>query len=242
MKLALLHAKMITVVLLRHPGFALPTIGFPAMFFLFFASPAQGRSADYALCSFAAFAVIGVAFFQFGVGIAAERASPWEQYLRTLPVSPLTRIVARLLSAGVFAAASAALVVAAALASTDASLSARRWLQLAAVLALGIVPFALLGIALGYWARPRAALPVANVLYLGLSYAGGLWIRPSRLPAPVMALSQYLPTRHLANALLGVVAGSPWSVRDWLALASFSALFAAAAVAGYRRDEGERFR
>ena len=26
MKLALLHAKMITVVLLRHPGFALPTI------------------------------------------------------------------------------------------------------------------------------------------------------------------------------------------------------------------------
>ena len=34
------------------------------------------------------FAVIGVAFFQFGVGIAVDRASPWEAYLRTLPVGP----------------------------------------------------------------------------------------------------------------------------------------------------------
>jgi ABC-2 type transport system permease protein len=241
-RLAALHARTTTIVLLRYPGFAVPTVLFPAMFFLFFASPARGRSADYALCSFAGFAVIGVAFFQFGVGIAVERASPWELYLRTLPVSPGTRIVARLLSAAVFAAAAAVLVVAAALLSTDASLSPLRWLDLAVVLALGIVPFALLGIALGYWASARAALPLANLLYLGLSYAGGLWIRPSRLPAAVGAISPYLPTRRLANVLLGIVAGSPWSLGDWLALTGFSAVFAAAAVVGYRRDEGRRFR
>jgi ABC-2 type transport system permease protein len=242
MRLAALHAKTTTLVLLRYPGFSVPTVLFPAMFFLFFASPARGHAADYALCSFAAFAVIGVAFFQFGVGIAAERASPWELYLRTLPVSPGTRIVARLLSAAVFAGAAAVLVVAAALLSTDASLPPLRWLDLAVVLALGIVPFALLGIALGYWASPKAALPVANVLYLGLSYAGGLWIRPSGLPDPVAAVSSYLPTRRLANVLLGIVAGSPWPLRDWLALAGFSGLFATAAVIGYRRDEGRRFR
>jgi ABC-2 type transport system permease protein len=133
-------------------------------------------------------------------------------------------------------------VVAAALASTDASLSSLRWLELAIVLALGLVPFGLLGIALGYWAPARAALPVANLLYLGLSFGGGLWIRPARLPHAVAAVSTYLPTRRLANALLGVVHGSPWHPRDWAALGVFSLFFAAAAVLGYRRDEGRRFR
>ena len=242
MKLVLAHAWLITLTLLRYPGYVVPTLGFPAMFFLFFASPARGPVASYALCSFAAFAVIGVAFFQFGVGIATERASPWELYLRTLPVAPWARLVARLVSAAVFAAAAAGVVVAAAIASTDASLSPARWGQLAAVLVLGIVPFGCLGIALGYWASPRAALPLANVLYLALSFGGGLWIRPARLPHAVRAISEFLPTRHLANALAGVVRGSPWQAQDWLALAAFSVLFAAAALVGYRRDEGQRFR
>jgi ABC-2 type transport system permease protein len=242
LRLTLLHARVATLFLLRYPGFVVPTLVFPAMFFLFFASPARGAAATYALCSFAAFAAIGVAFFQFGVGIAGERASPWESYVRTLPVSPWVRLLARLLSAGLFAAASAAAVVLVALATTDAGLPPLRWLELAGVLVLGIVPFGCLGVALGYWASPRGALPLANLLYLGLAYGGGLWIRPRRLPHSVQAISPYLPTRRLANALSGVVRGSPWSPLDWAILAAFAGLFALAAVVGYRRDEGERFR
>lgn len=242
MTLALLHARTATIVLARYPGFVVPTVVFPALFFLFFASPARGHAATYALCSFAAFAVIGVAFFQFGVGIAVERGSPWELYLRTLPVAPLTRILARLLSAAVFAAIASVVVIGAALATTDASLPAWRWLELALVLAAGIVPFALLGIAVGYWATPRGALPVANILYLGLAYAGGLWIRPARLPHAVEAVGPFLPTRHLAAILLGIVSGTPWHAGDWAALAGFSVLFAAVAVAGYRREEDQCFR
>jgi ABC-2 type transport system permease protein len=194
------------------------------------------------MCSFAAFAVIGVAFFQFGVGIASERETPWERYVRTLPVGAGVRLGARLLAAAAFAAAAGVLVIASALASTDAALSPLRWLELATVLVLGLIPFGLLGIALGYWAPSRAALPIANLLYLGLSFGGGLWIRPSRLPHAVAQVSTYLPTRRLANALLGVVRGSPWHARDWLALLGFSLFFAGAAALGYRRDEGRRFR
>jgi ABC-2 type transport system permease protein len=242
MSLALLHARIATIVLLRHPAFVVPTLLFPSMFFLFFASPARGAAATYALCSFAAFAALGVAFFQFGVGIATERASPWEDYLRCLPVAPWMRLVARLLSAAGFAAVAAALVIVTALATTDAELPPAGWPELVAVLALGVVPFGLLGIALGYWTSPRAALPVANVLYLGLSYAGGLWIRPGRLPPAVEAVAPYLPTRHLAAALVGVVDGTPWRPFDWTALAGFSVAFFVLAVVGYRRDEGQRFR
>ena len=67
--------------------------------------------------------------------------------------------------------------------------------------------FALLGIALGYWAPPKGALPIANLPYLVLAYAGGLWIRPGSLPHAVARASPYLPTRAFADALVAASAG-----------------------------------
>ena len=240
MRLMLLHARLATLTLVRHPSFVVPTVAFPALFFLFFASSARGAVATYALCSFAAFSALGVAFFQFGVGIAAERESPWEHVLRALPVSAGVRLAARLLAATVFAAAASACVIVAALATTDASLPPVGWARLLGALALGIVPFALLGIAVGYWATPRGALPIANVLYFGLAYAGGLWITPDRLPHVVQTIGPYLPTRHLAALLVAVARGTPWDATDWTALAAFAVVFAVAAFVGYRRDERSR--
>jgi len=193
------------------------------------------------MATFTGFAVIGVAFFQFGVGIAAERASPWESYVRTLPVGPGARLVARLLSAAVFATATAALLVATAVAVSGASLSAWRWAGLVVSLLLGTVPFAFLGIALGYWAPAKSALPLANLLYLVLAYAGGLWMRPSGLPDAVDQVSGLLPTRALSDGLVAAALAGRVDWGAWVALSCFSVIFAAFAVMGYRRDEGRRF-
>jgi ABC-2 type transport system permease protein len=241
-KLALLHARAMTLELLRYPAYLVPTLVFPAAFFLFFVAPRSRADTDVLMATFAGFAAIGVAFFQFGVGIAVERSSPWETYLRTLPVGVGTRLAARVASASLFAAAAAAVLVAVALLSTDASLAPLRWCELAVTLLAGSIPFALLGIALGYWAPPRGALPIANLLYLGLAYAGGLWIRPQNLPAAVAGVSPYLPTRSLSDELAAAVDGQPFEPAAGARLAAFSLLFAALAVWGYRRDEGRRFR
>jgi ABC-2 type transport system permease protein len=242
MRLAVVHARATTRELVRYPAYIVPTLLFPTAFFLIFVAPSTDRYATVKMAAFAGFAAIGVAFFQFGVGIATERASPWEVYLRTLPVGAGARLGARVLSAGLFAAAAATLVIVVALATTDAALTAPRWVELAFVLLAGTVPFALLGIALGYWVPSRGALPIANLLYLGLSYAGGLWIRPSELPHAVRRISPLLPTRALADALAGVVYGNAFAPRAWLALLAFAGVFAVVAAWGYRRDEGRRFR
>ena len=242
MRLVFLHARATTLELLRYPAFLVPTLAFPAAFFLVFGAPRSHAEASVQIATFAGFAVIGVAFFQFGVGIAVERASPWEAYLRTLPVGPAARLGARVLSAVVFAGAAGAVLVVVAVATTSASLSTGRWLALAATLVLGAAPFAVLGIALGYWAPARGALPIANVLYLGLSYAGGLWFRARDLPAPVAVLSPYLPTRALADALAATALGGLVAPRAIVTLIAFTALFAAIATWGYRRDEGKHFR
>jgi ABC-2 type transport system permease protein len=242
MRLTLVHAAAMTRELARYPAYVVPTLLFPTAFFLFFAAPSASRYATVKMAAFAGFAAIGVAFFQFGVGIATERASPWEVYLRTLPLGVGTRLGARVLSAAVFAAAAATLVIMVALATTEAGLTAARWVELALVLLAGTVPFALLGVALGYWAPSRGALPIANLIYLGLSYAGGLWIRPSELPHAVHRVSPLLPTRALADALAGVVYGNAFAPQPWLVLVGFAAAFAALGAWGYRRDEGRRFR
>jgi ABC-2 type transport system permease protein len=240
LRLMLVHARAMTLELVRYPAYLVPTLLLPSVFFLFFVAPGSGREASARMATFAGFAVIGVAFFQFGVGIAVERGSPWESYLRTLPIGSSIRLGSRLLSAAVFAAAAAGLLIATAVATTGAALSWSGWAGLAAGLLVGTVPFALLGIALGYWAPPKGALPIANLLYLALAYAGGLWIRPGGLPAPVASISPYLPTRALSDALV-TAAGSHAAWRSWLALGLFAIVFAGAAALGYRRDEGRRF-
>lgn len=241
MRLTFLYARAMTLELLRYPAFSVPTLAFPALFFLLFVSSRDEGNATLLLASFAGFAFLAVAFFQFGVGIAAERETPWERFLRTLPARTTVRFGARLLSGIVFGLASAAVVAVAALATTDAHLPPLRWAALLLALGVGAVPFALLGIALGYWASPRGALPAANILYLVLAFVGGLWTTPSDLPRTVATLSPLVPTRQFGNLLWGATEGRLWRPRDWLLLVAWSAVFAGLAAWGYRRDEGRRY-
>ena len=242
MRLTLIHARAMTLELLRYPAFSVPTLAFPAVFFLLFVASRGDRNPTLLLASFAGFAFLAVAFFQFGVGIAAERETPWERYLRTLPVQARVRLAARLLSGTLFGLASAGLVALTALATTDAHLPAVRWAALALALVVGAVPFVLLGIALGYWASPRGALPVANILYLVLAFAGGLWTTPARLPSTVASVSPLVPTRQFGEVLWGAARGRLWQPREWLLLLAWGAAFALLAAWGYARDEGRRYR
>ena len=242
MKLALLHARAATVELVRYPSFSVPTLALPAIFFAFFALPRAHGHADVLVASFVAYAVLSVAFFQFGVGIAVDRVRPWESFVRTLPVGAGSRLLGRIFSAIVFAGTAVIVVLAVAIPATHPSLSAAEWMRLAFGLAIGGIPFTLLGIALGYWLPPRAALPVANIIYLSLSYIGGLWTGPTGLPHVVAEVGNALPTRQWAELLWAASLGETWRLAHWLALLGYTILFGLLAAWGYRRDEGQRFR
>lgn len=243
MRVVLAHLRAETAELARYPGYLVPTLGFPALFYVFFGrGSATPAAAAGALAGYAAFAVFGVVFFQFGVGIAQERSGPWQLYLRTLPVRPWQRFAARLGSATLFAALSAGVVAAVAIARGGAGVGGEGWLRLAAALVAGAVPFGLLGIALGYLLSPRAALPLANLLYLALAYLGGLWTGPGGLHGAAAAISPFLPTRRWNDLVTGAVGAGPWQPRSALWLAGWAALFAVAAATAYRRDESRHFR
>ena len=237
-----MHARLQIVELVRFPGFSVGTLAFPALMFVLFGLPRAGQHPEILLASYTAFAVLGVGFFQFGVSGAIERSTPWQAWLRTLPVPPAARIAARVCAALVFALASVAVVVAVALATTSASLSAVAWARLTIALLAGSLPFVVLGLAIAYWTSPKSALPIANILYLLLAYAGGLWTGPGDLPHAVASISPYTPTRQWGDLLWPAVTGGAWRATHWLLLGAYTLGFGALAAWGYARDELQRFR
>jgi ABC-2 type transport system permease protein len=243
MRITLAHFKDQTLQHLRSPGYLLPTLALPGLFYFLFEGPDEEVGlVTFLMASYAMWAILGVAFFQFGVGIAEERATPWERFLRTLPLTAAQRLGGRVLSAGLFAAVAAAVVIALAHLINPVSVAADRWLPWIAGLVAGGVVVALAGIALGYWASPRAATPIATLAWLLLAYLGGLWATPAELPSWAVEVSDYLPTRLWGEITWAAVQGRTASLADWLGLMAYGAGFALLALWGYRRDEGTSHR
>jgi ABC-2 type transport system permease protein len=240
--LALVHTRAEILQLLRYPTYAVPTLVFPSLLMLLFGAQLDSDDDARLLAGISATAVLAVAFFQFGVGIASMRETTWERYIRTLPVRPASRLAARVLAALAFALASATLVAVVAAAFLDVRLEPWRYVALEAALVVGGVPFALLGIGLGYSLPPRAALPIANLLYLPLAIGGSLWGKPDDPPRSLEIGSHALPTRSWMEILEPIArgTGSP-PVPHVAALAAWSVVFGAFAWLAYRRDEGERY-
>jgi ABC-2 type transport system permease protein len=238
------HVWIDTIELIRLPMYSVSTVVFPTLLFLLFGLPYahSTEAARMIMSSYAAYAVIGVTLFQFGVGIAADRDSPWEQFLRTLPVGVATRLAAQIAAALFFAFGSVSVVVIAGSAfghaRTDLALLAR----LVPTLLAGSIPFALLGITIGYWAGRRSALPIANLIYLPVALGGGLWMPPAALPKAIAAVSPLLPSRHYGEAVWAAAAGDPAPLASWVWLLGYAILFGATAIWGYRRDEGRNYR
>ncbi|MFO7277674.1 MAG: ABC transporter permease [Pseudomonadota bacterium] len=204
----------------RAPAFSVPTLLFPALFYLMFGLPQADRTignvsvGDYILVAYSTFAVMSVGLFAFGVSIAAERASGWARLLRLTPLSPAAHLAARLVVAAGFVAAALVLLFSVAAIGTRRADVFELLLHLLPLLLPGVVPFAALGFALGHLCTPGAATAVANLLFLPLAFASGLFVPLEYLPSVVQSLAPWLPSHHLG--LLG------WSLVDPLPAASLA--------------------
>ena len=242
--LALAHVRLRVLSLLRSPAYVAGTLAMPSLILIFLGVGLADTTieANVIMASFTVFAVMGVAFFQFGVGIAESRISPWTTFERILPASIVVRLAGTVVPAVLFAAVAAGLVILVAHIFMPVALGAVAWLRLCLVLLAGSVPLALLGIAIGYWVSSRAALPIANIVYLGLAFGGGLFLSPRLFPDVLDSISQCLISRHIAELAWLAVVDMPWPAASWLWIACYAVAGFLLAGWGYRRDEGERYR
>ena len=240
-----LEAKYELLKAARMPGFAIPSIAFPVMFYslfgLVFGSRGMGgiSMATYLVATYGAFGVIGAALFGFGVGVAVERGQGWLILKRASPMPPLAFFAAKMFVCAVFSATIVSLLITLAVTAGGVRLEPAAWATMAGTLILGAIPFCALGLAAGYLVGPNAAPAVVNLVYLPMGFISGLWIPLEVLPGFMKSIAPLMPAYHLgqlALASIGAGGGAPaWT--HITALAGFTVIGLALAVWGYRRDE-----
>ena len=233
------HLVQEFLLLWRYPAFTVPSIAYPLLLFLFFGLTVDEdrKITTLVSLSFCAFALLGVVLFDFGIGFASRRGSPWETYLRTLPVAPWVPMIARLVVAVPFGVLAMAPVALTATLTGRLQLGAVQWLAAIGALFLGMVPFACLGVLLGYVCSSRSAGPVTTLIYLPLAYVGGIFQRPESLPHVVATLSTWTPTRMWRNLLENVVFATVPATSDLAGLVLYAVALGALAVVAVRRSE-----
>ncbi len=232
--------------LIRTRSFALSVIGFPVAFYVFFGLVMnRGEQigsvsvAKYMLAGYAVFGMVGAAFFGVGVGLSSELAAGWLELKRASPMPPIAYLLAKCCSAIVFGIIIVGILAGLGVTIGHVSLSLPDYARMVGLTIAGVVPFACMGMALALFVPFSSAPGIANMIYLPLSFCGGLWIPIMPLPHIMQKFALLLPTDHLAQLMLRSFgyesAGSTNS--HWLGLVGFTLLMLGLASLGLRRLE-----
>lgn len=224
---------------IRMRAYVVFTVLFPLMFYCFFglAMPQQHGPdamppmARYLLATYGVFGVMGAMLYGFGVGVAVERGLGWLELKRASPMPPAAYLFAKGAVSLLFGGIVVALLFAMGAAFGGVQMPAWQWLELAATLIAGAIPFCALGLIIGNLAGPNSASAAVNSLYMPMAFCGGLWIPYNFLPHGIQQFAVFLPTFHFAQLALAVLrAPIQGSVGSHLeALAAFTLIFSGVA-------------
>lgn len=225
----------------RNRRFFFFALGFPVVFYFLIATPNRhehdflktGISAPlYYMISLAGFGTM-MTMVSAGARIAGERQVGWTRQLRITPLAPRAYLRAKVATAYASAAVSvAALYIAGA--ALGVSLPAGTWVQMTILLAIGLMPFAALGIFLGHLLNVDAIGPATGGVVTLLAFAGGTWFPVTS--GVLHAVGQFLPSYWLVQAARVPVHSQPWGARGWVTVIAWTLVLSAAAAYAYRRD------
>jgi ABC-2 type transport system permease protein len=240
---------------LRTRTFSLSVIGFPVMFYCLFglmlnrnATVNGHQFAKIMLGSYSVFGVVGAALFGIGVGVAADLSAGWLELKRASPMPPLAYLLAKCATAIAFGVIIVSILSLLGITLGHVQLSLSDFAHMLGLTVIGCVPFACMGLALGLIVPFNSAPGVTNLVYLPMSFLGGLWIPLSVLPTSIQQIAPVLPTFHLAQLMLGIygrTAANPRGYADpshaaishWIGLLIFTCIMLGIAAIAFNRRE-----
>ena len=235
----LLEARAQFLTVARTPGFTIPTLVFPLMFYVFFGvvmsfSP---TAPTYLLATYGVFGLIGPALFGFGVGFATERDSGALLLKQTTPMPAAAYLLARVATALVFGIAIVTGLFLLGAYAANVTLYRWQWFSLAGIVLSSVIPFCALGLAIGAWVKAQSAVAIVNLVYLPMAFLSGLWMPIAVLPGFLQEMAIIFPAYHQAQLALKVInmdeGGS--AGMHVLTIGIFTAIFLVVAAVGFRR-------
>jgi ABC-2 type transport system permease protein len=217
------------------------SIGFPLALYYAIAGPNRhehnlggtGISAPvYFMVGLVAFGTMN-AVLGSGARIAAERGVGWNRQLRLTPLSSRAYFRVKVLTAYLMAAVTIALLYIAG-ATLGVRLNAGNWLEMTALILIGLAPFGALGILLGHLVTTDSIGPAIGGTTALLALLGGVWF-PVTSDA-MHTIAEALPSFWLVEASHVGIGGAGWGSTGWFVVAAWTVVAAALARRAYMRD------
>ena len=228
--------------LLRNRRFFLFSLGFPLTLYFVIATPnrhvhnlgGSGISAPlYLMVGLVAFGTMN-GVMGSGARIAAERIVGWNRQLRLTPLPARTYFASKVLTAYVTALITIGVLYAAGL-SLGVRLSPLTWAEMTALLLVGLIPFAALGIVIGHLVNSDTIGPALGGLTALFGLLGGVSIRFGS-DGFLHTIAVALPSYWLVQASRLGAGSHGWPIEGWLVVGLWTLGAVGLARWAYRRD------
>ncbi|WP_071516491.1 ABC transporter ATP-binding protein/permease [Geitlerinema sp. PCC 9228] len=183
--------------LLRKPGFILSIFAF-SLLPLLFPEEDAGTLKNYIIL-LAGFNLFLIALQSFSMRIATERVQGWITLLKATPLPAWVYIAAKVTAAFVVAVFSLAIILGIGASKLGNEATIGFFIQTFLGLSLGIIPFAILGFAIGYLLEPKAtSMVTVFVLLLAMATIG---VPFSMLPYSLQSAIAFSPFYHYGQVV-----------------------------------------
>jgi ABC-2 type transport system permease protein len=171
-----------------------------------------------------------------GGSIAVERSIGWNRQLRLTPLRPSRYVAVKVLLSLLVAVPPLIVVYVLGAAVLDVRLSAGTWALVFVGSWLGALPFAALGVLIGYLATADSVNQIAGLLTTGLALFGGLWVPVETMPALMRDVAELTPAYWVGQAARSPLFDGSLSPRAVLALLGWTLVFGLLALRRFRAD------
>jgi len=231
--------------LLRSWKFLLITVGFPVTFYMLFLSDRRAGEVVagtvvwrvYLMVSMCSFGALVAGLTAAGSRLSAERSSGWARQLRVTPLPGWAYVATKVAASMLVVLPVVVLVEVVGATFGGVELGAGTWIGLTLLMWVAALPFAVLGVFIGFMVHAETAFPVVTGLMFVLGYFGGLFNPVKSMPGPLRYAAQVLPSFHHAAIGLSLLGGQGVNPTDWLVLGGYTAVLAALIMAKHRREE-----
>jgi ABC-2 type transport system permease protein len=230
---------------LRNRRFIIVSIALPVALYVLYTSVLGASTSSsvegiawplFFLVSMAAYGAMAASITQ-ATPIAAERSNGWTRQLLVMPLPSGAYVMTKIATAVVLTAPALVLVSASGVVVNHVELPLRIWIELVVALALGSLPFAALGILLGYLLDTDSAQGAVTLSFFGMAILGGLFAPVESFPSVVATIAHMLPSYHLAEVGRRIVAGGVPDIGDVAVLAAYTVALGALAAWRYLAAE-----
>lgn len=187
------------------------SIGIPICFYFIFTSlipiPKEYQNTYYReyLMSMTAFSLCNFSLFSFPLDIIQDRKNGWRMRLTHVDINPVVIYAVKMLKmVTIYVIAIVAVFLVGGIAK-GVQLTPKEWVVSGLSLLLGGILFLGIGLLMTLFKNEKTASIFANVLYLGMSALGGLWMPVEQFPDWLQPISKMMPTYQVRELAVGYI-------------------------------------